>query len=104
VKDLQGYKTLIENLYFLFHEGPSDRLQGQTLAAFSDVNDLRTDLQHDLDHGKASKVRAKRRKVGATFQRYSGVPTPESLDPEKFVIVQANLLGGLINDLNSIKI
>jgi hypothetical protein len=57
-----------------------------------------------LDHGKASKVRAKRRKVGATFQKYGGVPTPGSLDPEKFVIVQANLLSALINDLNSIKI
>ena len=104
VKDFQGYKTLIDNLYFLFHEGPSDRLQGQTLAAFSDVNDLRTDLQHDVDHGKANKVRAKRLKGGATFKKYSGVPTPESLDPEKFAIVQANLLGALINDLNSIRV
>jgi Protein of unknown function DUF262 len=104
VKDLQGYKTMIDNLYFLFHEGPSDRLHGQNLPAFGDVNDLRTDLRHDLDHGKGSKVRAKRRKVGATFQKYSGVPTPESLDPEKFAIVQANLLGALINDLNSITI
>ena len=104
VKDLQGYKLLVENLYFLFHEGPSDRLKGQTLPAFSDVNDLRTDLQHDLDHGKATKVKAKRRKVGGTFKKYSGVPTPGSLDPEKFVIVQANLLSALINDLNSIKI
>jgi hypothetical protein len=104
VKDFQGYKALIDNLYFLFHEGPADRLEGQNLPAFSDVNDLRTDLRHDLDHGKGSKVRVKRRKAGATFQKYSGVPTPESLDPEKFAIVQANLLGSLINDLNSIAI
>jgi hypothetical protein len=104
IKDFPGYRVLIESLYFLFHEGPSDRLKGQILPAFSDVNDLRTDLQHDLDHGKASKAKAKRRKIGAAFQKYSGVPTPESLDPEKFVIVQANLLSALINDLNSIKI
>lgn len=38
------------------------------------------------------------------ISRYSGLPTPESLDPEIFVIVQANLFGGLVNDLNSIKI
>lgn len=104
VKDFQGYKALVENLYFLFHEGPSDRLQDQPLPAFTDVNDLRTDLQHDLDHGKATKVKAKRRKVGGVFQKYSGVATPGSLDPEKFVIVQTNLLGALINDLNSIRI
>ena len=104
VKDLQGYEALIDNLYFLFHEGPSNRLDGQNLPAFADVNDLRTDLRHDLDHGKAGKVRGKRRKVGATFQKYSGVPTPESLDPEKFVIVQAYLLGAILSDLNSITI
>ncbi|MBK5290379.1 MAG: DUF262 domain-containing protein [Acidobacteriia bacterium] len=104
VKDLAGYMTLIENLYFLFHEGPSDRLQGQSLPAFDDLNDLRTDLQHDLDHGKASKAKAKRRKVGAAFQKYSGVPTPNSLDPEKLVIVQGNLLSAVISDLNAIKI
>jgi hypothetical protein len=68
------------------------------------VTDLRTDLRHDLDHGKATKAGAKRRKVGATFQKYSGVPTLESLDPEAFVIVQGNLLSALLNDLNSIKI
>ncbi len=72
--------------------------------AFSDVNDLRTDLQHDVDHGKASKVRAKRLRGAAAFKKYSGVPTPESLDPEKFAIVQANLLGALVNDLNSIRV
>jgi hypothetical protein len=104
VKDLPGYKILVDNLYFLFHEGPADRPGGQNLPAFADVNDLRTNLRHDLDHGKATKARAKRRKVGATFQKYSGVPTPESLDPEKFAIVQANLLAALINDLNSITI
>jgi hypothetical protein len=101
VKDFQGYKTFIDNLYFLFHEGPADRLQGQSLPTFDDVNDLRTDLQHDVDHGKANKVTAKRKKIAASFQKYSGVPSPESLDPEKFAIVQANLLSGLLNDLNS---
>ena len=104
IKDFQGYKKLVENLYFLFHEGPADRLQGQSLPAFSDVNDLRTDLEHDVDHGKASKVKAKRLKIGAAFQKYSGVPSPGTLDPEKFVIVQANLLDALINDLNSISV
>ena len=66
----------------------------KNLPAFSDVNDLRNDLRHDMDHGKRGRQKAKRRKVGAAFQKYGGVPTPETLDPERFVIVQADLLGG----------
>jgi hypothetical protein len=58
----------------------------------------------DRHRRNTHKVTAKRKKIAASFQKYSGVPSPESLDPEKFAIVQANLLSGLLNDLNSITV
>lgn len=102
LRDLSGYSDFIDNLYFLFHEGPSTRLVQANFQSFVDIRDLRTDLQHDIDHGSRTKVKAKRKKIGKTFEKYSGVPSPTSLDPERFVVVQMNLLSAVRGDLNRI--
>jgi len=36
------------------------------------------------------------------FESYSGVPSPVSLAPERFLVVQANLLAALRSDLMGI--
>ena len=97
--DYQGYMRFIDDLYFLVHEGIGDRLQGNVPGSFKDVNTLRTELRHDVDHGSKRKVRATRKKGGKTFKRYSGAPSPAGLAPERFVIVQANMLAELKKDL-----
>ena|SRR6185503_11601706 len=56
------YQNLITDLYFVFWEGVGDRLKGKMSTSFVDINSLRTDLQHDLDHGKAKKSASKREK------------------------------------------
>lgn len=99
IADYDQYKSLIDNLYFLFWEGPGERLGDTPPLSFVDVNTLRTDLQHDVDHGKASNVKAKKKKIGTTFQKYGGDSSPETLDPQRFVLVQANLLTALEHDL-----
>ncbi len=66
------------------------------------VNDLRTDLRHDVDHGDARKVRAKRRKAGTTFALYAGGGTPETVEPVKFSLIQSNILGALEGDLRGL--
>lgn len=96
------YKEFIENLYFLFHEGRGNRLDGKVPTSFNDINTLRTDLQHDLDHGPSGKVRSKRKKSGTVFSTYSGVPSPVGLAPERFLIVQANLLAAIKTDLKTL--
>ena len=63
-----AYRALVDDLYFLFHEGPADRLQGHRATAFSDIGSLRTELRHDTDHGKPRRVRAKRKKAGTYLQ------------------------------------
>ena len=102
VASYDDYQRLIDNLYFLFHEGVGPRLEGTQPPSFKDVNLLRTGLQHDVDHGKTSKVKTKRQTIAATFKKYSGASSPETLAPEYFPIVHANLLGALRTDLDSL--
>jgi hypothetical protein len=99
VTTLQGYENLVDDLYFLFRESAGTRLGPAWPTSFVHVNDLRTDLRHDVDHGEAGKVRAKKRKAGATFAIYAGGGTPDTVEPVKFPLVQANILGALEGDL-----
>jgi hypothetical protein len=100
VKDFGGYGELIDGLYFVFHEGVGSRLDGVvTLQSFVDINALRTELRHDVDHGSQGKVRAKRKKIGVVFLKYSGASSPLALAPEKFLPTQSNLLIAIEADL-----
>ena len=101
INSIDGYKGLVDDLYFVFREGCGQRISAPP-DSFVDVNDLRTMLQHDVDHGKPSKVSAKRRKLGATFSKYSGVTSPGAIDPAAFLLVQSNILGAIRSDLSAL--
>ncbi len=92
ISTFKDYQRLIDDLYFVFHEGVGNRLEQKKPQSFIDVNDLRTDLQHDVDHGKPKKVAAKRRRLGNTFRKYAGAPSPSTLAPERFPLVQDTLM------------
>lgn len=98
-KNPDEYKALIDNLYFLFRESVGSRLGGNWPPSFADINELRTDLRHDVDHGDIGKIRAKRRKFGKTFTKYAGSGNPDTIEPTKFALVQANILGAVEGDL-----
>ena len=102
-EDFDQYKTLMDDLYFLFWESIGNRLGGRVPVAFTDVNTLRTDLQHDVDHGKKPKIRAKKKKIGQVFAKYAGAPSPAGLAPDRFIVVQANILAALKQDLRQLK-
>ena len=102
ISDYEDYKGLIENLYFLFHEGVGQRLKGKRPQSFQDVSLLRTGLQHDVDHGPTSKVRAKKKEIAEAFKKYSGNSSPEALEFKQFLVVQANLLTALLRDLEGL--
>lgn len=102
IADQSAYQALIDDLYFVFHEGVGTRLGTQKPTSFVDVNILRTELQHDVDHGDKTSIRAKRLKAGSTFTKYSGVASPLTLAPDRFVIVQANLLSALESDMKAL--
>jgi hypothetical protein len=102
IRDYEAYKNFISDLYFVFRESSGSRLDNKNIPSFADVNDLRTDVQHDVDHGKAGKVAAKRKKLGSAFARYSGASTPSTTSPERFPIFQNNLLSALELDLRTL--
>lgn len=102
VRDLDDFKNLVDDLYFLFRESAGSRLTDRWPKSFIHLNDIRTDLRHDLDHGDAGKVRAKRRRAGKTFQLYAGSGTPYTLEPVKFPLVQSALLSAIEGDLRKI--
>lgn len=103
VRDYPEYKDWLDSLYFIFRESVGTRLDNHWPKSFADVNMLRTAERHDVDHGKPSKIRAKRRKSGSVFSKYSGVSTPETLAPERFLVVQAKILQALEIDLRNLK-
>jgi len=88
-------------LYFLLHEGPGERLKPAP-PSLADVNDLRTELRHDVDHGKPLRARSKRRKLATVFAKYAGAATPDILSPERFPLVQMNVLSAIALDLNKL--
>ncbi len=102
IRDYDGYKVFVDDLYFIFWEGVGNRLEGKTPDSLKDINTLRTELRHDTDHGDAGKVRAKKQKGGVVFGRYSGVPSPAGLEPERFAVVQANILQAIMKDLRAL--
>jgi hypothetical protein len=102
IKNLKDYEELMDDMYFLFRESPGQRLGTTWPNSFVDVNTLRTELRYDIDHGEAGKVRSKRKKIGSTFAKYAGGGTAETLEPSKFVLVQANLMTAVEADLKAI--
>jgi hypothetical protein len=101
--DFEQYKAFVGDLYYLFKEGVGQRLTAGVPRSFQDVNLLRTGLEHDLDHGKAADVTKKKKRVADVFRSYSGESTPTALAPERFVVVQANLLRALEADLRNLR-
>ena len=80
VKTRDAYGNFMDDLYFLFKEGPGSRIDQSTLPSFGHINQLRTDLRHDVDHGEKGKVKAKLKKAGTIFANYAGEGTPDGCD------------------------
>jgi hypothetical protein len=98
----EDYKTLIENLYFLFWEGPGSKLPEKP-QSFVDINSLRTELEHDIDHGRAKDVVKKKQKHGAVFQKYAGSTSPSVASPARFPLAQLGLLKVVDADLQALQ-
>jgi hypothetical protein len=103
ISNLSEYKSLIDNLYFLFKESVGQRLDGNIPQSFIDVNALRTEIEHDVDHGDKSRIRSKRKKNGEAFKKYSGVTSPEILAPEMFPVFQLQLLAKIEEEIRGLK-
>lgn len=102
ISGLDEYKQLIDDLYFLLHEGPGSRLQKKP-RVFEDISQLRSSLRHDLDHGKPGRVAKKRKNIGTVFSQYAGSPSPQTVAPEHFPAIQGSILAKVLSALVDIK-
>ncbi len=103
IKKAEDWKTLVENFYYLLREGPGSKLDGNWPQSFVDINDLRTAQEHDVDHGKTGKAAAKKKMLGDTFKKYSGVTSPSVVDPVLFPAIKSKLLAEIDKDLRALK-
>ena len=101
IASYQDYKNLVEYLYFLFWEGPGSKLATKP-QSFMDINALRTELEHDTDHGKAQDVIKKKLKHGQVFQKYAGSTSPSVASPIRFPLMQLRLLNAVKEDLQGL--
>jgi len=75
---------VIDDLYFLFREAVGTRLDAG-MRSHSGILTIYVQIcRHDVDHGEKGKVRAKKRKLGATFAIYAGGGTPDTIAPANF--------------------
>ena len=102
ISTFDGYSKLVGDLYFLFWEGPGERLKDTEPQSFKDINVARTDLQHDVDHGKSNKVAKKKKAAAETFKKYSGHPTPSTAPPDAFALFQAAMLFAIEKDVREL--
>ena len=101
IKSYDDYKKMVENLYFLFWEGPGSKLLDKP-ESFKDVNTLRTEEEHDVDHGKTSNVKSKKLKHGEVFKKYSGLTSPVIAAPAQFPLLQLALLRAIQSDMQAL--
>jgi hypothetical protein len=101
IKSFDEYKNLVENLYFLFWEGPGAKI-AEKPESFKDINTLRTEQEHDVDHGHARDVRKKKIRHGDVFKKYSGVISPDVASPTQFPLLQLGVLRAVKSDLSAL--
>ncbi|PSO13392.1 hypothetical protein C7E20_03100 [Sphingobium sp. AEW4] len=95
------YKAFVENLYFLFWEAPGSKIIEKP-NSFKDINTLRTEEEHDVDHGKNSNVKSKKVKHGEVFKKYCGVISPSVAAPSQFPLLQLSILRAIQIDLQAL--
>ncbi len=100
---------IIDILYFVFYEnlkhikiliGHGDENKGDQMVrrediyqCIFDVKTIRSDLRHDLDHGKPNEVKKKLKSVGDCYKKYCGT---RPLKPKDFKSLQEHIYDKII--------
>ncbi len=106
IKDHESYGQFIDALYKIIYEGSGvgSRLSPTLPDIVKDIITLRTDLRHDVDHGKKSKIRAKEKRLADTVTKYSGKSSVQLLGKEDFLALQLGILDALKNYLEILSV
>lgn len=107
-KTKDDFGNLIDALYEIIYEGsgnlkriPED-FKREDFIGFT-IKFLRTDLRHDLEHGKEKEIRKKKMRLAKIYQHYTTKTTISSLETVDFPKFQIKILRELKSFLANLK-
>jgi hypothetical protein len=105
-QDEGSFNTIVDQLYFLLYEGSgsakrlTESYGSELLGALWRLKDLRLAARHDVDHGSALDIQAKRKKIGQAFKELVGLVLPK--EAEDWCRAQLALYEDLIEMLENL--
>lgn len=105
LESVERFGVLIDDLYFLLYEGSGDckRLPDGIPDFVARIRLMRTELRHDIDHGKTAKVKKKKSEAVTAFSRSIGFPSPDVAPAESWPAIHARLLNELESCLKEVR-
>ena len=107
ISSKDDYKYFIDALYKIFYEGSGSLKRIPTSfinedSIFLEIKHLRTDLFHDIEHGKQSNISKKKKLISAIYYKYASKKTFNSLKISDLKGIQSKLLINLDHELENI--
>jgi hypothetical protein len=104
----EDFKNVIECLYKMFYEGSGslNRVPNNLLvdsSIFFDIKHLRTDVSHDIEHGKESDIERKKQTISNIYKKYTEKASLEEIDAPMLIDFQKKLLGNIKQELLNLK-
>lgn len=103
----EDYKNFIDASYKVFYEGSGSlkRIPDPFKidnSIFFDIKHLRTDLFHDVEHGKSHEIQKKKQIISNVYYKYTSKKTLSSLKISDFRDIQSKILTKLNSELINI--
>lgn len=109
VTSKDDFSKFIDSMYKLIYEGSGSlkRIPGKFIKDESsilfDIKHLRTDFYHDVEHGKESDIKKKKKMIASIYKKYAGTNTIDEIDEAKLTLFQKEILDKTKNLLDKIK-
>ena len=104
----EEYKFFIDALYKIFYEGsgalkriPASRISDRSI--FIEIKHLRTDLFHDVEHGKRQEIKKKKQIISDIYYKYCAKKTFNLFKVSDLRTLQSKLLINLNNELSDLQ-
>ncbi|MEO8232921.1 MAG: DUF262 domain-containing protein [Ignavibacteriota bacterium] len=107
INSKEDYKNFIDSTYKIFYEGSGSLKRipdsfKKDNSIFFDIKHLRTDIYHDIEHGKNSDVQKKKKIISNIYYKYTSKKTLNSLKVTEYRMIQSKMLIKINSELVSI--
>jgi len=102
------FESFIDALYKIIYEstGNLKRIPKELFnddAVYFDIKHIRSDLYHDIEHGKASKIKRKQEIISNVYYKYLEKKSFAEITNEELLSFQIDLLSEIIDELGRLK-